>query len=263
MQDFILKQKGKDGYYKLWHTPEENVFLFVHSGTGSIELREKSYPLAPGVLCFIGKNKYHYTFPKEPEQYERSKLFLKSEVLDKLVQAISENNEFADAFNDEAVTLTTLLPDECKRIIDIFDRLKDLSKNSKFVQEEICSTAIQLMLILAKKGDAHVKINRDTFQNVINFINRHIAEDLTIDKISKGCYINKYYLCRIFKKKMGITVMEYVLQTRLAMAMELLTKEEMSVTQVGIVCGFSSPSYFSRIFKEKTGFSPMAYKKQK
>ena len=59
-----------------------------------------------------------------------------------------------------------------------------------------------------------------------------------------------------------MTVMEYVLKTRLVMAKELLCKEKTSVTEVAARCGFSGLSYFSRVFKEETGLTPLAYRKQ-
>ena len=119
------------------------------------------------------------------------------------------------------------------------------------------------MIILTKNAITEARPEPNSLQTVINFINQHISEDISIDKISEICYINKYYLCRLFKGKIGITVMDYIVQTRITMAKELLKKEDISVTQVSILCGFSSPSYFSRIFKEKTGLSPSAYRNQK
>jgi len=61
---------------------------------------------------------------------------------------------------------------------------------------------------------------------------------------------------------MGLTIMDYVLQTRIVMAKELLSEGKASVTHTCISCGFTNPSYFSRVFKKITGVSPIKYKKQ-
>ena len=262
MYDLIYKQKGKDYYHKLWHTPEKNVFLFIHSGDGNIETRETSYSFAPGVLCFIGEKKYHYTFSNIPELYERSKLFIETDVLEPLVQTVSTSHDFRNMFSENALTMAVLSKDDMIRAEDLFDRLKSIPVDFNYKQEEILSAVIQLLLILAKNKSGKTAIASDTFQTAINFINQHISEDISIDRISTECYLNKHYLCRLFKRKLGITVMEYILQTRLAMAKELLTKEKISVTQVSMLCGFSSSSYFSRIFKERIGISPTVYRKK-
>ena len=73
--------------------------------------------------------------------------------------------------------------------------------------------------------------------------------------------MSKYYFCRMFKQKTGVTVMEYILKTRIVMAMELLGEATLTVTEISEACGFSSVSYFSRAFKNETGVSPLKYKK--
>lgn len=261
MYDLIFNQKGKDNFYKTWHTPEKNIFLFIQSGDGSVVIREKSYPIAKGVLCFIGKNKYHYTAPKNNEEYVRSKLFLDSVGLEKIVQTLSYFCDFAERFSEETIIFSVLTNEEYERVLKIFDDLNRLSAHSKYMQAEICSAAIQLMLIIAKNFTNEVQKELDLFQLIINYINSHISEEITIELISEKCYISKYYLCRMFKKKMGLTVMEYILQTRIVMAKELLKEGNLSVTEISIICGFSSPAYFSRIFKEKTGVTPSKYRR--
>ena len=67
MRNLIYKQTGRDPYYRIWHKPEKNIFIFVQSGSGSIVTKDKSYPMKGGTLCFIGEDKYHYTFPDRPE----------------------------------------------------------------------------------------------------------------------------------------------------------------------------------------------------
>jgi len=263
MYDLIFEQKGKDERYKIWHTPENNIFLFVRSGDGSIVLREKSYPLTSGVLCFIGKNKYHYTFPQKPDQYVRSKLLLDSASLSKITQALNAPSEFSDMFSEDAITISILSGLELDSAAKIFCDLSRISHDSKYAEAETYSAALQLMIILAKNVSAKTQKAPDAMQRVIGYINRHISEELSIEQISDACYISKYYLCRSFKKRFGLTIMEYILQTRISMAKELLEKQKASVTQISILCGFSSPSYFSRVFKETVGVSPLKYKKDR
>lgn len=263
MYDFIFEQKGKDGYYKIWHTPEQNIFLFVRAGEGSIVLREMNYPLAPGVLCFIGKNKYHYTFPKQPGGYVRSKLLLDSSDMSKLLQLLNGAVDIGALFGENSFTAAVLFGNDLETVSSIFEELNRREPDSRYASAEVCIAAARLMLTLAKNAAVQTQTNPDPLQRAIGYINRHISEDLGVDSISEACYVSKYYLCRLFKKKIGVTIMEYVLQTRIAMAKELLEKQKLSVTEIGALCGFSSPSYFSRVFKEKTGSPPFEYRKRR
>ena len=261
MKDLIFRQIGKDGLYKIWHTPEKNIFIFIESGEGSIVVREKSYPIASGVLCFIGQNKYHYTFPKNSDEYVRSKLFLDAVSLEKIIQSFGVHSDFAAMFHSESVTTAILSGEEFERASLLFKRLAEQSDADPYRQAEVNCTASQLMLILVKNLATQTQSKPDPIQRVIEYIHSHIQDDLSIDQIAVACYMSKYYLCRLFKKKMDLTIMEYILQTRLTMAKELLTQGERSVTQISHDCGFCSPSYFSRIFKEKVGQSPSKYQK--
>ena len=72
---------------------------------------------------------------------------------------------------------------------------------------------------------------------------------------------NRHHFCRVFKEKTGLTVMEYVLRTRIMMAKVKLATTSLSVTEISECCGFSSLSYFSRAFRQETGMAPGKYRK--
>ena len=262
MNDLIFRQVGKDGYYKIWHTPEKNIFIFIESGEGSIVLRDESYPIVKGALCFIGENKYHYTFPKEPERYVRSKLTVDTARLEGLIGLSGCGAELEKLFNKDSATVTVLSGETYDRAVRIFEQLRGVSDNEKYSEAEKSSAALQLMLLIAENLTSAPTLSASPLQAAIEYINRHISEEITINKVSEASYISKYYLCRLFKEKIGITIMEYVLQTRITAAKELLRDGRVSVTEVATTAGFSSPSYFSRVFKEHTGLSPLSYRKR-
>jgi AraC-like DNA-binding protein len=263
MYHLILHQKGKDQFYNTWHTQDGHIFIFVESGDGSIVTRDKSYNMKPGTLCYIGKDKYHYTLPEKPREYVRSKLMLAGTLFETFIGTLeSLSPDFADFLGDERVTVADLSGEEYTRVMNVFRYLGRLSENDKYSRAEILSAALQLSLILAKNENVTVQTNSGALQLAVKYINEHITEDISIDIISDKCYISKYYLCRLFKEKIGLTIMEYVLQTRIIMAMELLQKEDTPIAEIAIKCGFSSPSYFSRVFKKQTGISAIAYKRK-
>lgn len=67
MSSLIYRQSGRDDYYKIWHTQEQNMFILIQAGIGSVVSSDNIHPMQKGTLCFIGKRKYHYTFPDIPK----------------------------------------------------------------------------------------------------------------------------------------------------------------------------------------------------
>lgn len=262
MSEIIYRQVGRDDHYKVWHK-SENMFILIQSGKGSIVSRDKSYPMEKGTLCFIGNNKYHYTFPDIPEQYIRSKLFVPSEELEKILRLLSPYREMQSLLEEHQITIGMLDEHDFKLAEDILEELNSLQDDSACFQAKSYSAVLNLSVLLYKNRNEKITSHFDNIQTAVEYISHHISEDISIDMICTACYMSKYYFCRLFKKKIGMTVMEYILKTRISMAKELLTDSTLSVTEISEECGFSGISYFSRTFKNETGVTPLQYRKSK
>lgn len=87
-----------------------------------------------------------------------------------------------------------------------------------------------------------------------------IGENLSVSQVADCLGISEYYLMHAFKKQTGLTVGEYKSVLRLSMAKLLLMQGEKSMTEIAALCGFESPQYFSRVFKEAEGVAPSQYR---
>ena len=106
--------------------------------------------------------------------------------------------------------------------------------------------------------------SRDTAMlQVAAYIGAHYAEELTLDAISERFYISKNSLCRKFREAMSCSVIQYLGFVRLSRAKELLSTTAKSIDEISDLCGYSSPNYFSLIFKKSVGISPREYRKTK
>ena len=215
-----------------------------------------------GTLCFIGEDKYHYTFPDHPEEYVRSKLLISSDELSKLLMTLYQSPQLLKIFNERQLSIGMLDANDRQRAEQMFDRLSRIPSNSEYFQAETYSAVLQLVVLLSKNINVKSQDSFGAMQTAVEYINDHITEDITVERICANIYMSKYHFCRLFKEKIGLTVMEYVLKTRIMMAKELLCEANMSVTEISEACGFSSVSYFSRAFKNETGVSPLQYRKR-
>ncbi|NTV81129.1 MAG: helix-turn-helix transcriptional regulator, partial [Candidatus Aminicenantes bacterium] len=95
----------------------------------------------------------------------------------------------------------------------------------------------------------------------LDFIDRNIAEDISLGKLSAVACFSPYHFHRIFSALVGEPPAEYVRRLRLEKAAGLLANEpETPVTEIALACGFSTSALFCRLFKARFGMSPTAWR---
>lgn len=95
----------------------------------------------------------------------------------------------------------------------------------------------------------------DSVIEIISYINKHLFDDINLDKLAEKFYLSKVHLTRKFKSYVGSTVWDYVSTKRLIKARELLQSGQ-KPTAVAETCGFKDYSTFYRAYKQKYNVSP-------
>lgn len=256
----ICHQRGKDPLYKIWHTSEEHIFMYFYSDGGSIVSKEQVFPIKKGALIFIASNTYHYTMPDEPAIYDRSKFAVLPYELDKISDLLSENNVFKNFF-DNAIVYAEVDESDRNEVDGIFEEMNS-GENSN-AELTLFSCLLRLLCFFEKYTVESTPAAIGFMSEATKYINENISLDIDIDKICSAINISKYHFCRQFKKHTGMTVMKYILKTRIVLAKSELEKTNLSITEISERYGFSSVSYFCRVFKEEENCSPLQYRKRK
>jgi AraC-like DNA-binding protein len=102
----------------------------------------------------------------------------------------------------------------------------------------------------------------DNIAVLLQFVKNHYGEKITDDTASQITYMSYHHFCRVFKKVTGKTFVEYLNFVRLYEAEKLLVYTDTKITDIALAVGFSNTAYFSRVFKEKMGITPLVYRKQ-
>lgn len=94
------------------------------------------------------------------------------------------------------------------------------------------------------------------------YLENHYNEIITRNDMEKLVHLNQDYLNRVFKAYTGYTLMEYIQYYRIVMAKKMLREGDDAVSNIGIAVGYDSPAYFSKIFKKRTGMTPIEYRQK-
>ncbi len=139
---------------------------------------------------------------------------------------------------------------------------------TRFVQQphaaQYETQAILMMLIARFYRDATPQHNTtdNRLTKVQRYIRQNLSRPLLLDELAEQASLCKDSLIRLFKRELGVTPVEYILNKRVEQAQILLLTQDISIKEVGLKLGFYHQSYFSSQFKAVTGMTPMQYRRQ-
>ncbi|MDU6038917.1 MAG: response regulator [Clostridium butyricum] len=105
--------------------------------------------------------------------------------------------------------------------------------------------------------------SQKSIANIIcDYVNTHYSEDINRDTIAEVVRLNSDYTARLFKKEMGTSLVNYIIQKRISVAKHLLQNTNFPVNSVSDKVGYGNYSYFTKLFKKETSFTPIDYRKK-
>ena len=229
------------------------LILYTLSGNGVLRYEGEEYVLSKGDCFFIDCMKHHEYFTKDESGWEFLWLHFSG----------ASSAGYYDEFTRNGFRLVNI--DETKHFKDDFIKLLDVNKE-RYAYHEVRSSAgiIALLTTLltfdpnGQIGDGRIP---DYIKNTIQYIDKHFKEEISLSDLSDCQHINKYHLSREFKRYYGITMREYLINSRITYAKELLKYTDLTVNEVAYSCGIDNVSHFINLFKEREEMTPLAYRK--
>ena len=242
-------------------TRNHYLFHYVLSGTGTLmadnakgETQTYSIKSGQGFLIFPGQITTYYADLRLPWEYvwiEFDGLRVK-EALD-----LTELSMNSPVYRSHSKDLREQLVNEMMYIVHhakespfhlighlylFFDYLMQSSKSTKLVHS-------------SKLSDFYIK-------EAIHFIEQNFQNNITVEEIASVCGINRSYFGKIFRKSIGRSPQEFLMNYRMVKATELLKLTSLSIAEIGSAVGYENQLHFSRAFKTVYGISPRQWRNQ-
>lgn len=239
---------GPDGKVsQMRKTAMFEIELPIESG-GISYIDGTSSPISPNVIVCAKPGQSRYT--KYPYQCYYIHMLINDPELAGLVQKLPD-----------------FLPiEDRKQYETMFTRLCTFDNTHSHEDELLLqSIVLELLHSLIKEASQKALIKKQKFghyfeiDTVLEYIKENLSEDLCLQNMSKRFSLSPIHFHSVFRKAVGVTLHEYVLEQRLKNAINLLLVTNMTLTQIAYASGFSSQSYFSFVFKKKTGKTPRQY----
>jgi len=250
------------------HSHSYYEFYFFLGGEVSITIKNQQTLLQKGDMILLPPGLKHYITIHNPEiSYQRFIFWITPEFAKELqqlsedyvylLQHAKENRQYIYHF--DTITFNTIQSKLFLLLDEIhFEHFGKLTKISLAVKDLILHLNRVVYEMLTPR--IHVE-QQGLFEKLMDYINQHLEEDLSLEHLSKLFFVNKYHIAHLFKEKYGIPVHQYIIKKRLALCKDALLNNE-EITEICLLCGFSDYSSFYRAFKKEYGLSPKQYKSQ-
>lgn len=246
--------------------------FYVCSGFGTLSISDKEYPLKPGTLL-IWRSAAPYRFIINDSIKLISVNFdftqkntQKKDSICPVPQKDFDPNKLLDKiyFSDFKVLNEPIILYNMQHTKAKLDILTDEFSKKKLGYDAFCSAVLKEIIIeAARTALVNVPENSYKIEKAVQYIEQNFDKDISNSDLAAAAGYHPYHLNRLMKSACGMTLHQYILNTRLEKSKYLLLNTNMSVAEISEKCGFKNSYHFSNTFKSKTGLTPTRFRSTK
>lgn len=253
-----------------WHWHEELEIIYINSGNLELQIPSKIYHLTTGDCMIINSNILHYAAAKP-------RCDLQSLVFHPMLITGTNDSVFAVKYLHPLLSQTAfdayLLKKDTDAMkidhfINAFEALVNDTPGFEFtVRENLTSICYFLYLQFEHEITKKETIpNQDhlRIQKMLDYIHMHFSGSITLSDIAKTAAIGERECLRCFQRTIHLSPIQYLLKYRIMQGANILLEHpSRTISEVAALCGFDSPSNFSKMFKRFYNCTPRQYRSLK
>lgn len=240
------------------HAHDEYELLYFVSGNGKFTIEGNTYELKKDSIFLMKPAEIHKISVLSDTPYERMVVHFKKEAL----LNIDPSSILTKVFDERQMgedNVYFLNEFEGLDVRNLFYAMKtdgETQKKHLAIISNLMPVLYKLESMAKDRKIGHISNKRnDVLGELVNFINRHLSDNLSLEILSKHFFLSKSQLNRIFKEGTGTSIWEYILLKRLMGARNLI-KSGVGVVKASQQFGFSDYSAFYRAYKKHYNVSP-------
>lgn len=245
-----------------FHFHDFHKILLLMKGNVSYCVEGRIYDLQADDIVFVPAGEVHRPVLHDTAIYERIIIYISKDYLNTyrtdnydLAQCLIEAHQKQSHVLRVPAFGTTKLGQivrELEQSLDSNEYANELYHNLLFLE-----FMIQLNRVAIHDGIEYLSNSSSNKKmiDVIDYLNEHLTDDLSIDFLAETFYLSRYHLMHAFKEETGYTIGNYLSTKRLLLARDRIRQGE-PITNVCYECGFRNYSTFSRAYKKNFGCSP-------
>lgn len=269
---YYVEPRNYPGGYIPWHWHRDVEVVYMVQGTLKFTTNMGEYILQAGEAAFINTNVLHLQTPEK-----HSHVISLNQVFDPALIAGAPMSIYAQKYvepvlscRDIDVMIFRPANVQHRKIIDLIRQSQDVSDAQEYGYEILVRNYLSAAWMLILK-EAEEKLNASKASNpateerlkkMMLYIQDHYMEKISLEDIAASASISEREALRTFKNNLHMTPFAYLLEYRSRMAAGQLSGTDHAISQIAYDCGFSSPSYFGKVFREAMGCTALEYRKR-
>ena len=249
-----------------WH-PELEIAV-VKEGSLICQVNDIPYTLNPGEGIFINTNVLHAYFPANENDCIYKAVRFDPTLFGQPGSSIYEDYILPVLSNS---LLCSILLTDAPWQKEISSSVMEIARldleNDACLELRILEQLTKLWALLhentiktiSKKSQSARDITR--MKQAMTYIQNVYQTPVTLEAIAASCSLSQSECCRLFKRILHQSPMEYVISVRISRSLSLLSGGTLSITEIAGMTGFQSSSYFTETFRKLTGMTPTQYRK--
>lgn len=253
-----------------WHWHEEIELVYLSKGTLQCAVGNRRFPLRKGEALFINTGIPHAFFEESGIPYEESDIVFHPRLIYGDVGSIFYEKYMLPLMRCPSMAGFAFRKDldwQREAALSIKEAVTVCRTKPELYEFTVREALINVFTLLLRhnSGELQQTEARSSFlmervKRMLDYFHSHYQESISVEQLAKQANICKRECQRDFKKVLGLTPTQYFEQYRLAMSLRLLTESSCSIIEIADQCGFQSPSYFTKLFREKYGVTPTAFR---
>lgn len=266
------EMKKFPGGFVPWHWHKDIEMTIVLKGNLRLTTSMGEYHLTEGEAMFINSNILHLQVPEK-----NSDVIILSQVFDVGLISGQYGSIYAQKYVEPLLSCKEIdimifhaSDVRHRKIIEAIRMAQDASDEKAFGYEIIVRNYLSYAWLLIVQ-EAEQKLNEkrvskkagdDRLKEMMLFIQSHYMEKISLTDIAYAANISNREALRAFSNVLHTTPFTYLIDYRIRMATTRLKETDEQITEISYNCGFSSPSYFGKIFHEKMNCTALEYRKK-
>lgn len=256
-----------------WH--DEVEILFFSGGEFQLEINMESFQVRSECFYFVNPGELHGIITRTSEYHREDAVVFSPGILGfdscdeaqiRLIKPI-QNGEllFPRCITSQHPAFSTLR-NAFGDIMHAFGQMAEDSAVSLTSQLFIKSSLLYIFATLSAHGlftftEKNFDRRVESVKTALTFIRENYHNKIYISDLAAQVNLNEQYFCRLFKKALGYSPIEYINEYRIKQAKRLLEETNLQVTEVCLECGFNNLGNFFQEFRKHTGTTPLQYRK--